>query len=541
MKASLGPVAMGNWGRVRRFAVPVSMIRQATERRVAGDWRGACAAANVGVTFDLDEVTVKYGAEVAGQVLEDLLVLAPDLARWHMPRYASGPDTIVAERNIVLASYPDGPELYLQTPSSARAPQRLRLAVGSVENVAHLQSWVTSRYLWDATQAHELRMRCGGGTDRAPFFTADGELAELPTADPGTGDPAARTEWLTVLQERGDLEEAFAEAGFEVRTRPTFSDGRPNWTYDVLRTWPFVWSRFADETRGLAERTGHSQFRHPMTYYSSMSVDLRADVPVFAVNVHAASAWQPLLPHVIAHLLPDLDLLRTGRMTPGELHPLVRTSLFPAMPEPEPVPRYTVPLVRVRCQGVWHLIAPRDGVLSGPHTEQEHRREQALQALGGTASGCFRARTAWAEGKQLPKHLHMLRKEIFGRARHGDTAGVIELLDAGIDPRVRDSGKRTLLHYVHLLDHELLLSRLLDVGLDLDAYDHEHRTPLFVAIYEYGSADVVRALVDAGARIDVVNRANLGLRRLITLMCRYDLDFLMTELVSRYPRVGRER
>ncbi|MFE2103348.1 ankyrin repeat domain-containing protein, partial [Streptomyces sp. NPDC059468] len=42
--------------RIRRYAVPGRMIERATERRLAGDWRGACAAANVDVAFDPAEV-----------------------------------------------------------------------------------------------------------------------------------------------------------------------------------------------------------------------------------------------------------------------------------------------------------------------------------------------------------------------------------------------------------------------------------------------------------------------------------------------------
>jgi hypothetical protein len=33
---------LAGWRRVRRYAVPRWMIEQATERRLAGDWRGAC-------------------------------------------------------------------------------------------------------------------------------------------------------------------------------------------------------------------------------------------------------------------------------------------------------------------------------------------------------------------------------------------------------------------------------------------------------------------------------------------------------------------
>src|SRR5439155_21069378 len=53
------------WRRIRRYAVPRWMIERATERRLAGDWQGACAAANGDVLFDLAEVADHCGHDVA--------------------------------------------------------------------------------------------------------------------------------------------------------------------------------------------------------------------------------------------------------------------------------------------------------------------------------------------------------------------------------------------------------------------------------------------------------------------------------------------
>lgn len=69
------------WRRIRRYAVPGWMIEQATGRRLAGDWRGACAAAGVDVTFDLAEVARVHGRPVASALEDDLRHLAPDLLR----------------------------------------------------------------------------------------------------------------------------------------------------------------------------------------------------------------------------------------------------------------------------------------------------------------------------------------------------------------------------------------------------------------------------------------------------------------------------
>lgn len=72
--------------RVRRHAVPGWMIEAATERRLAGDPAGACAAAGVELDVDLARVAGQHGREIADQIADDLHHLAPDLLRWHVPR-----------------------------------------------------------------------------------------------------------------------------------------------------------------------------------------------------------------------------------------------------------------------------------------------------------------------------------------------------------------------------------------------------------------------------------------------------------------------
>ncbi len=94
------------WLRVREFAVPPSMIESATDRRLAGDWRGACAAAGFDVDIDLSVSARTYGADIAAQVSDDLHHLAPDLLRWHLPRVA--PDGLLRPAlTVTLAGYGD--------------------------------------------------------------------------------------------------------------------------------------------------------------------------------------------------------------------------------------------------------------------------------------------------------------------------------------------------------------------------------------------------------------------------------------------------
>lgn len=89
----------------RRYGVPSAMIEAATERRSAGDWRGACAAADVELFFNPETLRRRYGAVAAGAILDDLQTLAPELLRWHLPRYAHGPGRLLAGLLIPLADY----------------------------------------------------------------------------------------------------------------------------------------------------------------------------------------------------------------------------------------------------------------------------------------------------------------------------------------------------------------------------------------------------------------------------------------------------
>jgi hypothetical protein len=246
----------------------------------------------------------------------------------------------------------------------------------------------------------------------------------------------------------------------------------------------------------------------------------------------------PSLPEACYRRLPDLDLLRFGDITPEQLHPLVSASLFPARtrqptdgpPSPALLP---LPPARVRCRGEWHEVRLRDGRLRIPHTDEEERRERAMRAFGGPVTGCFATAQAWAASTAwLPKALRAQRREFFSRVQHGDTAEVLRLLDAGIDPHVRGGGERTLLHLLHLLDHQVMLPRLLDAGLELEARDCEQRTPLHVAVGEGGSVALVRALLAAGARTDVADDRNRSLPFLIDYHKRKELLPLKNAIIS---------
>ncbi|MBG0828740.1 ankyrin repeat domain-containing protein [Planomonospora sp. ID67723] len=543
------PDEAASWQRVRRYAVPRWMIEQAAERRLAGDWRGACAVAGVDVAFDLAGVAREYGAAVAAELEDDLRHLAPDLLRWHLPRILHGHTTLATGEKVVLAGYgppgrPEVPRLHVATPLMTGGPQRLTLRLGRVHDGRApgwswselSRDWAAARHLWDVRHTAELRLRCGGGNDRAPFFDADGTprtAADLPAADPGHEDPAARTEWVTSLHEEGMTAAAFAAVGIDLdmpeEERTRWHEGRP---LDVMKWIPLVLTRLGPEMRRLADEGEGDRFHILYGWNEVVMVEPGPDRGRLRCRLtERQKEAATVLPEACWRRLPDLDLLRDARISPDHLHPLVRASLFPGRPDTggpygPPDPPAPAP-VRVRCRGEWHEVAARDGGLQMPHSAVEQQRERAMRAFGGAVAGCFAVQQAWTSGSgRLPRVLRAQRRELFERAQHGDTPGVLRLLDGGFDPHVRDGMGRTLLHVLNLLDHEPLLPRLLAAGLGLEAEDQRERTPLHTAVAERGSADLVRALLAAGARIDAVDQEGLSLGNLIHRYKRRDLEFL---------------
>ncbi|MFJ8691618.1 ankyrin repeat domain-containing protein [Streptomyces roseolilacinus] len=561
------PDEASSWQRARRYAVPRWMIERATAHRLAGDWAAACATAHVDLAFDPAGVAGRHGADTAAALLDDLRHLAPDLLRWHLPRVLGGRTTLAPDLDVVLAAYGPpggrGPCLYVTTPPMVAGPQRLTLRFGTPRRArprspAPTHDWTTARHLWDARHAGELRERVGGGPDRVPFCHPDGTLrsaAELPTADPGPGDPAGRGEWIDLAFDAGDFEGAFAAAGIDYDPTP------PPTRYRALAVGPaeLLGSRATDvarvaaEVRRLAAHGRGDRFTVPLGWQFVILFEPTGPGPDAPVRIRRVTRESvegaPTLAEAHRRRLPDLDLLRGGRVTPRELHPLVARSLFPALDPEGPgagaAPAYGPPgpaapePVRVRCRGEWHRVVFRDGALHMPHTEEEQRRERALRAFGGAVTGCFAAQQAWtSRGSRLPEALRAQRRDLFLRAQHGDTPGVTALLDAGLDPHVRDADGRTLLHALNLLDHEALLPRLLAAGLDLEARDVLGRTPLFTAVDDRGRTALVEALLAAGARVDVVDGQERSLAHLVRMYGRTDLRSLRERVLRDHPGLG---
>ncbi|MEU9305418.1 ankyrin repeat domain-containing protein [Streptomyces sp. NPDC048269] len=454
------------WHRVRRFAVPRWMIEGATEARLAGDWRAACAVAAVDVALDLAQIGERHGAAVRDAVAGDLAHLAPDLLRWHLPRALAAGTMLSPRRVVLLARHggggrrrfrADAPASYLvaRTPEWD-APQRLVLDLVAADDPAvrrdHLvEDWTAARHFWDARHAPELRAWCGGGAGRLPFFRADGTPLgprELPDTDPGSADPAAREEWTAVLQARGDVVGAFGTAGvdLDLTALPPHAGWGPEQPEAVIAGLLLDLPRTVREVRRLVAAGVADRFRIPGVYPGDVLIE-RADPGAHVALRARATAMNartgvPTLPGIVWRRLPDLQLVRSGRLAPEELHPLVAAALFPASGPAcgPPGPPAVLAPVRVRCQGEWHVVGFRDGELLVPHSAREQQREQAMLAFGGAVSGCFAVQRAWTSGLgRLPRALRPLRREVFERARHGDIPGVAALLAAGLDPAVRDN------------------------------------------------------------------------------------------------------
>ncbi|MFC5750424.1 hypothetical protein [Actinomadura rugatobispora] len=501
-----GRKAAGFWERERRYGTPRWRIERATERRLAGDWLGACRAAGVDVGFDLAEVASEHGARVAERLERDLLHLAPDLLRWHLSGDADAYALAAYGKSRLFLSWPEG------------------LGFGAKPDVL-----LAPGHVWDVRRSGELLARLGG-RGRAPFFEADGTPREPPEVPDG---PVERAERLTALFERGAVQEAFAEAGIELlapgNARALEFLGR----VPLVGRVPLDLHRIEKEVRLL----GGGRFLVQMWRFSLTpnTWDAQTDLLLETMDDRLRVTWMrpgdvdgpaDPLPELFWRRSPDLDLVRAGRLTPDELHPLVREALFPERVPDGPVGPGGAPpeVARVRCRGEWHEVSFRRGELRvHAHTDEERRREGTLRALGGTVPGCFTVRERWDGDGFLPRALREQRRELFHRVECGDTEGVLRCLESGFDAHARDGDGRSLLHWLHVLDHEVLLPRLLDEGFDLEARDVWGRSPLVAAVANGASAAAVRALIGAGACADVSGGLPAEIARIWN---RKDLAFL---------------
>ncbi|MDQ0583569.1 hypothetical protein [Streptomyces rishiriensis] len=413
------------WLRVREFAVPASMIETATVRRSAGDWAGACAAAGIDVDLDLRAVARAYGREFVSRLRADLRHLAPDLLRWHMPRVA--PDGLLRPGlTVSLARYDVDVgvagrddtrwpvHLVVRTPPAwADAGQRFSLGLwdGSSGDRAHPHPhprpsrrfrFDLHRHLWDARRADELRTRAGDGV--GDTLLGDG----LPVPD---GRRCAADRWAD-------------EAAILLR-----ADGATGSEGTVL------------------VRLGG---RHRLVLGLGLQPGVGGEPSaswITAVSTRAGGGTVlPVLPDAATWVAPDLELIRSGAIDVGLLHPLVASALLPD-PAPPPGPSSAPSLSPaasssgdvagkrgggqphlVECRGEQHRIGLVDGVLAAlDHGPDEVRREELLVALTGTPLPCLQAID---DAHRRPDCLTGVRDRLV----HGDVTGALAVVEELLGP-----------------------------------------------------------------------------------------------------------
>ncbi|GAA4442656.1 hypothetical protein [Phytohabitans houttuyneae] len=317
------------WRHVRDFAVPPSMIKTATARRLAGDWAGACSAAHVDVDVDLRALARSHGAELAAAVRADLRHLAPDLLRWHMPRVA--PDGLLRPGlTVSLAAYEAaGMYLVVRTPPGwAAGGQRMSIALWRRDGPRghHPHPRPDRRYrldlhrhLWDARRTGELRGRAGRS------WTKGYAVARWPA------------EARILLRSRG-------QDGGSVVVR---LEGRRHLHLDVLPC-----------SLSTVERQA------PVLPYASTWA--LPDLELLRRGLIAVDRLHPLVASALA---------------PGD-----PPAGGPRAPDPPGAPRL------VECRGAVHRIALVGGTLAPlDHDPAEVRREELLAALTGTPVPCLQA------------------------------------------------------------------------------------------------------------------------------------------------------
>ncbi|AGZ42085.1 ankyrin repeat domain-containing protein [Actinoplanes friuliensis] len=471
--------------------MPPGMVTVATERRLAGDWRGACEAAMVDVHIDLADVARTYGAHHAARIEADLRGLAPDLLRRFLPRSEGllrHSATVVLFRHEPLHS--DEPRLIASLPRGGRSPrQAIALRVGHrvPEHFYDLPDWA-----WHADAVAARRWACGASDTRLPWHFPDGTPYPQGTVTPPE-EGADRPAVFERISAAPVATEAFAAAGLHLDPTPR---GQVYYWHDQEVT-----ASLAELATALP--TAHAEITRLTHRYARTR--FATPTRLYAVNgTTVAEREEKLEPGPRAFGVPapmDAALLRQGDLTPDDLHPLIHEALFPGRVQKRPPPAGHEPVpIRVRCGTEWHTVIATGGRLLTPHHDDaEIRREFVLAGLGGPIGGCAAAVRAWRSGaKPIPKAVRKDRQDLFALALHGDTDGLLARLADGIDPALRTPGGGTLLHLVAHVDHRRVLPVLLAAGFSLDDRDHNGRTPLHAAA-ESGAEPAMAALAAAGA------------------------------------------
>jgi hypothetical protein len=459
------------WRNIRAEMPPPELVAAAASARAGGDWRAAAALMPVTVDVDLAGVHARFGAGAADRLEDDLRHLALDLLWWHLPRHRGGRSTLQAQVAAVLAPRARAswePLLHLRLPQSPTGPQRAHLSVVTLADLRDQRWYYAPRYTWDVRETE------------------------------GLAEQWAAPEVFALLA-AGDYHQAWRHCGITLDFDDLSCLQRP-------ATSPTSPVGVATLAREAAEAFGVDRVATMLGAYLTLHVSsLRAEPSdpseYLEIPVRIPTTSVP----------PDLALLAAGLLSPSDLHPLIRdvATKSPTLRD-RTFRTYTLTgdlpdslaFFRSRCGGVWHRLTITGGALTLlDHDEPEQRREAALRALGGESHGCYAVEQAWQQGgPRLPKALHEYRRGIMHRLQFGDTEYLLRGLAGGtIDPRMRANNGWSLLHMAIWLDHERALPALLAAGVPVDGADRIGRTPLYEAVMQGGSPELIRGLLAAGA------------------------------------------
>ena len=415
----------------RRFGVPAAMIEAATQRRLAGDWRGACAAADVDLHLNPDTVRRRHGAGVAAQLLADLQSLAPDLLRWHLPRYGHGPGQLHEGLLIPLADYPAAAAAL----TLAAATPRFALAAGQRVVLILLDS---SRGQADPVLDSVRRRSAGRCSLRQHRMFWDAACApQLERL--GAGPRHAE---ITRLQDAGQAAAAWAAAGIDVASgrHGSVSPGRQGHLTRWLATVPVNLPLLAHQVRQTLPGAGQAVIRP-----GGGAIVLRGlgrPDGVVSADVVAPTAARRDLPVVPAAAWArpvDTDLLRLGLLQPHELHPLVAAALAPGTAAPADPGRHewlyaAVPGIEaqcahdpgsaevlIRCGSQQHRVAQRGGRWEAVDHGAHPARERLMARLGGPLNPCLQAAGYLSTGQHVIDLVERLME-------HGRTVEALHLL-----------------------------------------------------------------------------------------------------------------
>ncbi|GAB6898442.1 hypothetical protein [Kineosporia succinea] len=338
----------------RRAGVPPSLAEAATAHRLAGDWRGACAAASVDLGAGLR-------GDIPTEILSDLGHFAPDLLRWHLPRNlpegTPRPGLVVA-----LAEYPHAVLV-------VRVVRAERLEIDVTTGVsARAAPWRLTghRYLWDASRAHEYGLLTADVADASDASDA----SDVADASGSSGDP------VTQAQDAGDFDSAWRLAGFRLAV-----GGRSRETphrRQVLTRMPVDLRRLESERRRLF---GESV----VAFRPGGGLAVVLGPGASGVDAYVTTAFEaaglPVMPRAAWMRPLDHELLRLGLIGRDDLHPLQGGASRP-----------DDGTLAVDCLGAAHrLCRTPSGWVPLDHTGEQIRTELMLARLGAPMTGCFQA------------------------------------------------------------------------------------------------------------------------------------------------------